>query len=643
MKKEEWETEKKHLDETKNIIQESIDQKNVSIEDYKNIITENKKFLWDNKNDYKDFELYSSMNEEDQQVDIINANIKKVYKLYRSLETPYFSRIDFKQNGKTNSFYIGLTGIDKDYTPLVYDWRTNVANLYYNYSVGPAKYETPEGTQTGEITLKRQFVIEQGVLKSFYDSALCLRDELLEETLKSNTTEKMKNIVGTIQKEQNDIIRLSPKTSVVVEGVAGSGKTSVAMHRIAYLLYNEKSLTDKNVLIFSPSAKFSSYIENVLPELGEENVRTTTYDDLVRDITKKKSESLLEAAEDYYSKEHSINSDKLSFKYKSTIDEYIEKLWDSLHFSKKIGLKKEFLTAAMLNEMKNKVPKNLSFADKLEYLSNKICESFDIDEIKNSKKITNTLKNILSIKKDPIELYEDFAGIEFGEEIPYEDGVGLLYLHFEVNGYPEYGYIKEVIIDEAQDYSLWQISILKNIFKSATFTILGDPNQRINPYIKYDTFKSIEGIFSGSLYLKLEHAYRSSKNIIELGNKLIGTTSIAVRKTDAFPIEFKNETNIKGNLQKDIEHMKALGLQNIGIITKTEEEKSYLTKLGLDAKIEVVYATKGLEYDSCIIYTGKENEYDKDEINLFYIAITRALHALIIYNQKNMRDFVERV
>jgi len=643
MKQEEFENELKHLDETKTIIQESIDKKNISIEDYKNIITRNKKFLWDNKNDYKDFELYSSMNEEDQTVDIINANIIKVYKLYRSLETPYFSRIDFNQKDETHTFYIGLTGIDKDFTPVVYDWRTSVANLYYNYSVGPAKYETPEKTEEGEISLKRQFIIERGGLKSFYDSTLCLRDELLEKTLKNNSSEKMKNIVGTIQKEQNDIIRLSPKRNVVVEGVAGSGKTSVAMHRIAYLLYNEKELTDKNVLIFSPSAKFSSYIENVLPELGEENVRTTTYDDLVRDITKHKSMSLLDTSENYYSKKGTIDKDKLSFKYKEEIDKYIEKLWDNLHFTKKIGLKKEFLTASMLNEMKNKVPKKLTFRDRLEYLSNKICEFFNIDEIKNSKKMTNALKSILSIKKNPILLYEEFTGVPLGEEIPYEDGVGLLYLHFEINGYPEYGYIKEVVIDEAQDYSLWQLEILKKIFRSATFTILGDPNQRINPYIKYDTFQTIADTFEGSLYLKLEHAYRSSKSIIDLGSKLIGTSSIAVRKEDTFPIEFKDETDIKENLQKDIERMRANGLENIGIITKTEKEKEKLTKLGLDAKIEVIYATKGLEYDACIIYTDKENQYDKTEINLFYIAITRALHALIIYNQKNMREFVERV
>lgn len=207
--KEEYQYEESHLSQTKDIIEDIIATKNVDIEDYKTRIVERKRFLWEHQNEFIDSDLCSLMNEEDMNVSLVNDDITKVYKLYRSLETPYFSRIDFESDNKKNTYYIGLTGVDKEYEPVVYDWRTAVANLYYNYGLGESQYESDEGLVLGTTTLKRQFDIRLGNLLSVYDNEVGVNDILLESVLAGNTDLYMRNIVDTIQKEQNDIIRAS--------------------------------------------------------------------------------------------------------------------------------------------------------------------------------------------------------------------------------------------------------------------------------------------------------------------------------------------------------------------------------------------------------------------------------------------------
>lgn len=629
--------ESEHLEKVKAQIKEIIDEKNVQIEEYKNEVVKEKKFLWNNQNDYKDFEMMAEMNDEDHTVGIINKDIIKVYKLYRSLESPFFCRIDFKADNKTETFYIGLTGVDVDYEPVVYDWRANVANLYYNYDIGAGEYESESGCVKGEITLKRQFTILRGEIKEMYDAVTGIRDAILDSVLKSNTSAQMKNIVNTIGKEQNDIIRKPVSKNMIVEGVAGSGKTSVAMHRIAYLLYNQKGLTNKNVLIFSPSEEFSAYISNVLPELGEENVRTTTFKELSESTFGRKTESLVDISSKFYSgkgKEKILeNKYKLTYEYKKKIDEFSNKYYDSLKFTKKIGLKDTFLMASELNRLKASVPKELKFSDKIERLSEKICAKFKIDEIKNAPRFNKIIRKMLGVSSNPIELYELFTGCEVGEEVSYLDSTSALYLHFLVNGYPEVAYIKQVIIDEVQDYTMWQLEMLRTIFKSATFTVLGDANQSINPLFKYDDLSKMTSIFADSTYIKMNKSYRSIKNIVDYSNSLIGACSIAVRSEEKDGLLFKTESDLKLDLAQDLSNLKSRGYERICIIVKTDEEKEKIENFHLEADVKTVYASKGLEYDAVIIYTDKDNPYNKNEANIFYVAATRALHALIVYNQ----------
>lgn len=634
--------EQKHLNETLSLIKSIIDEKNLNIEDYKKSIISRKRFLWEHQNEFYEPDLYSLMNEEDLNVSILNKDIQKVYRLYRSLESPYFSRIDFETEDDYQTFYIGVTGIEKDYDIIVYDWRAPIANLYYNYGLGPSQIISSDGIIRGTTTLKREFTIKNGILEEVYDNKIGVSDHLLQSVLTNNTSEYMKNIVTTIGREQNDIIRYPINRNLIVEGVAGSGKTSVALHRIAYLLYNNKNLTDKSILIFSPSEVFTDYISHVLPELGEENVLSTTFKDFVETFIKGvKVESLVEFVERCYKNKTTKEKDimlKMDYSYKEKLDLFLNEYFSKLKFTKKIGLKNTFISSDELNNLKNQIPDNLSFYDKIEYLSEKICSKFRIDEIKNIDKLHKIINKLLKVELDPLKLWQLYKK-EAVTKINYEETFSALYLYFQVAGYPALGHIKLVVIDEAQDYSLWQFEFLKDIFRSATFTILGDKFQSINPYLKYDSLKDITTVFKDAQYKRLNNAYRSSKEIVDYANKILNIKKInSVREENDCRVLELVEQDIQIDLQKNIKDFVSKGYKKIAIIVKTSIERDKIEKFKLShVKIIPVYEAKGLEYDAVIVYTEKDNYYKEEEINLLYVAATRALHALVVYNQPNLK------
>ncbi len=639
--KQELEREEVHLEKVIGIIDAQIKDKNVDIEGYKEKIVREKKFIYENQNEFYDGDLRSAMNDEDFNVGLVNQNIVKVYKLHRSKETPYFSRIDFERDGEVRSYYIGLTGVDEDYEPVVYDWRAPIANLYYNYGVEEAKYETAEGVVEGKTVLKRQFDIEMGKIENVYDSGseVDSRDELLVSVLEGNTSEQMKNIVHTIQKEQNEIIRYGGRSHLIVEGVAGSGKTSVALHRIAYLLYNQKGLTNRNVLILSPNAIFSNYISNVLPELGEENVMTTTFDDFASNYIKgMKVESIMEFVERHYEVGSEVvepTSSGTPVRYRDRLDEFLGEYFDSLHFTKKMGLKTSFISSAELEEIKTGVPKNLSVNDKFNYIAEKVCGRFDLDEVKNAGKMKEKIMEVLGVEKNPLRLYEQFSHKKIDEVVPYEDVFAILYLYFETWGYPTFGHVKVVVVDEAQDYSMWQFEFLKRIFTQATFTILGDKNQRVNPYIRYNSMEEIADVFKDSKYKKLSNTYRSSKEIIEYSNAILGLTGInSIRPSNGIEVESRMSDNLGEDIKSELKRFHEMGYKRVAVVTKTASEaNNFKEAVGTDDEFIPVYLAKGLEFDAVIVATTKEDAYKSDEMSLFYVAATRALHALTVFNQ----------
>ena len=667
--------EEYYLRKTLKVLNNIIEKSSDSVDSRKVDIIEMKKYIWKNIGILDDIEVMKNMDDVNKEVDFTNKNIKVINSLKKSLISPYFGRIDFSSDDDIISIYIGINGIMKDLKNYVFDWRTPIASLFYNYGVGKAEYVAPGGIIKGDISLKRQYKITDGKIKRCFDSDINIDDEYLQEILSESSSEKMTNIVNTIQKEQNVIIRNTSDRYLIVQGIAGSGKTSVALHRIAYLLYNEKKLTNHNVLIFSPNEVFSEYISNVLPELGEQNVLQTTFSDFARSYLGGNIETFTKFLERYYKddnidlEKNKFNKIKLSNEFKKEIDTFLSEYISKARFITGISINGRQIDRKKLDEYFqekfNNRPVATRLEDMVEYLGD-----YNKD-LKN--KILKKLKELLTIDTNPIEVYNKILNknnLNFDKErtkfnsngklqkLSYSDLLSLMYINFELNGYPDSNNIKHVIIDEAQDYTLLQFDILKKIFKSASFTILGDINQTINPFYKYDNLNDINNIFNNKgKYIELTKTYRSSQEIIEFSNKILGIdNACSVRDSNSIPVEFgeldKNE--ISKILVENVHQMEEKNMKRIAIITKSNDEtlklykklKKELPKLKMintskDFKIGNMvilpsYISKGLEFDGVIIYTDKENEYKEKDKYLFYVVCTRAQHVLSIYNQKEI-------
>jgi DNA helicase II / ATP-dependent DNA helicase PcrA len=679
---EQLEKEEEYLKKTLIVIKELIENEDNSIKDRIVEIQEMKKYLWDNNTVLDDAEIASGMYNVNCDVSYTDEKIKKLMKLKKSLENPYFGRVDFDGDEFSGPVYIGINGIAKDLNFYVFDWRTPIASLFYNYGTGPASYEAPSGTIFGNISLKRQYKISDKRIERCFDNDLNIDDEYLQEILANASSEKMTNIVNTIQREQNEIIRNVSDKYLIVQGMAGSGKTSVALHRIAYLLYKEKGLSSNNVLIFSPNDVFSQYISNVLPELGEDNVLQTTFSDFasayIRDY--KEIESFTQFIERYY-KDDSISEEeykttkyKISNKFKSLIDTYIEKYKENIFFVKTIIINGKSVRIADLNKLLKITFKNFPLSERINRISEYICEQNNLSYKRYGKTIREKIKIIVNFNLDVKHIYENIissdqfkecaeleenADFKAGRQLKYDDLLPIMYIYFEMNGYPRNNSIRHIIIDEAQDYSLLQFYILKKIFYTASFTILGDIHQTINPYYIYDNLNDINSIFENKgKYIELNKTYRSSQEIIEFTNQILGLdNTCSVRKNNTIPVTMRSvskEQAIEQILQ-DIEIMRENGIKRIAIITRNSVETLELydslkeqlddiniiqqnTKYSLcNMVILPSYISKGLEFDGVIAYTDENHEYREKDKYLFYVVCTRAQHNLTIYNQKTLK------
>ena len=473
---EELKKEVLYLKETLKILKNIIEKESDSIEIQKTNVNEMKKYIWENSGVLDDIEVMVSMRDVNKEVDFTNKNIKNINALRKSLSSPYFGRVDFSYDDDIISVYIGINGIIENLKNYVFDWRSPIASLFYNYGVGKAEYTAPMGKIQGDILLKRQYKISNGKIKRCFESDINIDDEYLQEILSSASSKKMTNIVNTIQKEQNMIIRNVDDKHLIVQGIAGSGKTSVALHRIAYLLYNEKNLTNNNVLIFSPNEVFSDYISNVLPELGEQNVLQTTFSDFSSSYIGGDIESFTNFLERYYNNENiclenqKYNKVKLSNEFKKEIDIFLKDYISTAGFVKGLSINGKKITREELNRIFQEKFDNREVSRRLEDMS----EYLGGYKKEFKRKIFQKLKELLTIDTNPIEVYNkilsknnlsiDKEKTKFNsngkiKKLSYSDLLPLMYINFELNGYPNARTIKHVIIDEAQDYTLLQFDI----------------------------------------------------------------------------------------------------------------------------------------------------------------------------------------
>lgn len=658
--------EEKRLADTINVIKDTISSLGKELYQDEEKMLEFKKYMWDAKGGMDDSEINTLMVENDMEVNILERKNKYLNRLFRVEKKPYFGRIIFKDDAEVNDIYIGITHVEDKLNFYVHDWRSPICSLFYDYGLGDASYKTPTGVINGEITLKRQYTIEDGKLLNVFDNNINIEDEVLQDVLANNSSDKMKNIVNTIQEEQNKVIRNINDRNLIVQGIAGSGKTSVALHRIAFLLYRIPNLTANNVLIFSPNSIFSEYISNVLPELGEDNTKETTYNIFLKASLKEfnEVESFASFIERYY-KYNVGDIDVVKYKQSdeivNDITSYVNDLTENVIFKDDLITRDFAYTASELNEMlKNRYSRFPLFL-RITSIAEKISDINYNSNASKCKSISKMLFENLSIDKDYAVIYMNFFDSKFAKIkskkvinhkfLDYEDACLLVYLKGLLEGFNYNTYIKQVVIDEAQDYTKLQYMIIKKIFKNASFTILGDTNQTINPYYKYNSLKDIDSIFDESRYIELTKTYRSSEEIVEYANKILGLSHVsAIRRGVSNPVVIKKEYNLHDDIINDLNILKDKS-KSIAIICKNDVEVDKIYELiKNDIKCDVIkstwqeyrrnlviipaYIAKGLEFDSVIIYTSKDNQYKESEKYLYYVAITRAQHNLIIYNQE---------
>ena len=660
--------EKDYLDFTIKEISKKIDILGKEIHVKNEKITEFKKVLWEDRGSIDGVEMQTELMSSQLEANFVLTKMNYYRKLLKLEYSPYFGRIDFKEdNLDTRKVYIGIANVEKDLDYIIYDWRSPIASLFYDYSKGKAKYIAPDGEIKGEILLKRQYKIEGKKLLRVFDNNLNIVDDMLQEVLSSSSSDKMKNIVNTIQQEQNEIIRNISNKNLIVQGIAGSGKTSVALHRIAFLLYKIKNLKSSNVLIFSPNKIFSEYISNVLPELGEENTSETTFSEFASHYIKefKNVESFSDFIEKYYTNkrdDEDLIRFKLSNKMIKVIENYVQEIDKNIKIIDNIETKfslieKEYLNY-LLKDRYNKMP----IFERMDYMAEHLCNKLGLISKKDKISITKKIKEVLSIKPDYKKLYKDlFISDSFSSSfnkhinlklnskvINYDDALCFIYLKGLLNGFPYSNLIKQVVIDEAQDYNEMQYIILTKIFKRASFTLLGDVNQTINPYQKYDSLEVLKNILDGNTkYVELSKTYRSSKEIIEFTNKILNLKHVsAIRKEESVPVikryddkYLKNDINYLKNKYKSLAIITKDMLDAIKLYDLLKDDYKDISlvanntsKFNRDLIIIPSYLSKGLEFDSVISYTSKNNLYTKKEKYLYYVVLTRCQHELIVYN-----------
>ncbi len=670
----EFQKEKKILKKVQKLLDQTLTDLGQDVNYEEENFKEFKKMMWENESSFDSGEMSQVMAATTQEAEKVLMKQQYYKKLRQIKDKPYFASIVFKDDEETiHNIYISLTYLkDKDLNNILYDWRSPICSLFYDYEIGPCSYKSPGGINKGELKRKRQYKIENKQLIGVFDNSLNIDDDILQEVLAEESSDKMKNVVNTIQQEQNKVIRNMEDDNLIVQGIAGSGKTTVALHRIAFLLYRLPNLTSNNILIFSPNNIFAEYISDVLPSLGEANTLQTTFNDYMASMIHeyKEVESFTDFIARYYTYKE-INPDLVKYKQSDDIiadlDKFIANYIDNSKFiSSFTEGKLNKVNKDLINEMLHYKYDRFPLFERVDEIAQKLSSNFYKGSSKKVATFKKLLKNNSNFMKDYKDIYKefwlsDYTKIKLDELeinkflnkdiLNYEDALLFTYIKGTLEGFRYENNIKQVVIDEAQDYNRLQYIIINKIFARADFTILGDINQNINPYYSYESLETLSDIFKGSsIYIELLKTYRSSPEIINYTNKILGLNHVnAIRVANNKPVIIRKAlNNFKDSLLKDINYLKS-NYKSVAIITKDylEAKKIYdllqdnidinlvdanSVHFSKDLIIIPAYSAKGLEFDSVIIYNNRNNSYKNNERNLLYVACTRSQHELIIYN-----------
>ena len=669
--------EQAHLDHILAVTQAKLDALGCDLEESRRRVLEQKKTLWQDLYELDEVEIRLAKGEINTTLDDAQDAQAKIDRLSRVLATPYFGRIDFSERGTEDVFYIGLAGLtgDRPTDILIYDWRAPVASMFYDFDVGPAWYDAPMGRVSGVLTLRRQYKIVDSKLQYVLDSAVKIDDEILQQELSRTASPRMRNIIATIQREQNRIIRLPSSTSVIVQGVAGSGKTSVALHKVAYLLYNQRGvISNRNLLILSPGQVFSDYISGVLPELGEDNVAELSFDKLayneIGDLTE--LESRYDQLEYILAHDQSDNlriqniQTKGSAEFAARVKAYAEELLETNFRPKVIVYSGERFEADYIADLFYDAYSAKPFMVRLDWIREKLIDELELRlgkqlGVRANRTIENMLRRMVPCQ-DMLELYrrlirtlrregQTWLQEPAGQVLPYEDCFPVVLLKYYLYGARDFSAIRHLVVDEMQDYSPLQYAILNHLFQCPK-TILGDISQNLNLYSGIRSLDEFAGDLAQVEIVRLNKSFRSTCEIARFANRISPVEGFeVVQRHGELPEvqSFQSQAELLAAITRQARTAQEDGLGSVAILCKSFAAAKRLH--GLLAKdlpavllrpdsasfsqgivVSTPYLVKGLEFDAVIVADADPETYrtETDRQNL-YVACTRALHRLRVY------------
>lgn len=663
-------------------LEKRVEEVSLSLEEGQKEIQGMHEYYWEN---YTEMDQYGYEDYDNQQALFhqVNANQQQLLlkqRFIKMMDSPFFGRVDFVYEGEEEpeTFYIGIGNFSEctGQTPLIYDWRAPVSGLFYDYDKGLAKYEAPVGELTGEIISKWQYKIRSGKMVYEFESDVKIDDEILAAELGSTGEVQLKNIIRTIQKEQNAIIRNTKDRILVIQGAAGSGKTSVALHRIAHLLYHDrKNLKSSDILILSPNSVFSDYISHILPELGEENIREMSFDLFAY----KELKDVAADCEDRYDQiEKNLKFPFLadSLKEKETgeftdkIEGFLLELEDSLmnfrdvEYRGFVKTEKEIISLFYFKFTDIPLLSRMDavaeyFIDEVETLRNRDMEEEEREAVKEKfRRMYET--------RDVYVLYNRFlAASGFSmlpkvpiekRKLPYEDVYPVLYFKYRLLSRQAKENIRHLVVDEMQDYSRLQYKILQMLFP-CRMTILGDRAQTMEDRIQ-DVTTFLPEIFGRDIRtIYMNKSYRNTVEIASYANSLAGIEGMDLFERHGKPVERQEAASLKEAAEKIAEEVKTGEIYETEAVILPNEESAFLfssllseslgekvSYLHRDSRkfekgltVTTFYLAKGLEFDRVFSVFTKEEESALLQQGR-YIAATRALHELHVYEIRGLQE-----
>ncbi|MFD0679788.1 MULTISPECIES: HelD family protein [unclassified Paenibacillus] len=635
---------------------------------------------------------------------------------------PYFGRLDFHETGQNapSPLYIGKVGVEKDPSLelMVIDWRAPVASLFYSFTGGmaPVEYDSPDGLVEGLVYLKRNLVIRKQILQRVVDTfnrdsdSMAVTDEFLLYRLGENKDNKLRDIVSTIQSEQDAIIRAVKNSAIIIQGVAGSGKTTVALHRLAFLLYQYRDqVKAERMIIFAPNRMFLDYISGVLPELGVGHIQQTTFSDWALDLLDHEMK-LADPAERlrYWFQtgssrplmdDHAPGRWKGSIKFMHWLNEalvqYEATAVPNSDFSPWDGAKLSKQTIRQWHDVENKHEPLMKRRERviarikrwMEMEMDKVWEAHVKKEYK--KKGSARLRDFgkLWTEYTPFSFYKElfkssarpsFLSEQLHAELPPEliastevylkkklvqpeDMAPLLYIRSKFHGIHGDLTFDHTVIDEAQDFSPFQIALLSQHTRNQSFTILGDLSQGIHDYQGIRDWSEFTDVFEDgkTAYFQLNRSYRSTMEIIYFANEVLkngiqepATLAVPVfRSGDPVQLVQVKEAELISSLKAAVEQLQSGVASTVAVLARTEArcEALYkqLSSQGMQVNliaagqqhykggISIVpaFMAKGLEFDAVIVADVDANNYTATEqdAKLLYVGCTRALHSLQLW------------